>query len=348
MKIFLAGYFGAFWHEKAWSRALHELGHEVVEFPMSPYLRGGLWRRFQNRFVWGPAINKINRDFTLSVKKSSPDIVLCYRALPLQAQSIRELLNQKIDQKRTLVCYNNDNIFAVLRDKSYWRLFKKAIPFYDLHLVFRESDLTHLGPNLTTRTLYSYYLPWLHRPLPKQTLSDWQSDICFLGHCEPDRRLNELDTLMRRVPGKYRVHGSLWKKHSKGRAWEKMKTHEVQGEEYVKGINGAKIALAFFSTWNADMYTQRVFEIPACGTLMLAQRTETMLELYEEDKEAVYFSDADELVDKARFYLTHGQERERIAVAGRERCLRSGYDIHSRMREWLAVVETLRTERCSL
>lgn len=31
----------------------------------------------------------------------------------------------------------------------------------------------------------------------------------------------------------------------------------------------------------------------------------------------------------------------KIAAAGRERCLKSGYDVHQRMREWLAVLAEL-------
>jgi spore maturation protein CgeB len=66
-----------------------------------------------------------------------------------------------------------------------------------------------------------------------------------------------------------------------------------------------------------------------------------MLELYAEDKEAVYYSDADELIDKARYYLNHDAARQRIAEAGLKRCQASGYDIYSRMREWLAVAEPI-------
>jgi len=231
-----------------------------------------------------------------------------------------------------------------LSGKSYWRLYKESIPFYDLHLAYRNSDVAHLGKDTNSYVLHPHNMPWLHRVLPENELAGWESDICFLGHFEPDRRKIELDTLMKRVPAHYRLHGSLWKENSKGMAWQGMDTKELQGEDYVRALNATKIALVFFSTWNADTFTRRVFEIPACGSMMLSQRTETMQGLYIEDKEAVYFGSADELVDKARFYLTHEDARKRIAEAGRLRCLSSGYDIYSRMREWIAVVESMRNK----
>jgi len=124
-----------------------------------------------------------------------------------------------------------------------------------------------------------------------------------------------------------------------------MDTHEIQGEDYVRAINGAKIALVFLSSLNEDTYTTRCFEIPACGTFMLSQRTDDLLTLYEENKEAVFFSSSEELVDKARYYLAHDRERQRIAEAGWRRCITSGYDIYSRMREWLAYVQGLMSHR---
>ncbi len=338
VKILIAGYFSAFWHEGAWCRALRELGHEVIEFPIRPYFAKNLLGRLQDRFMVGPAIDRINADLLQAVRDAKPDVVLCYRALPLKPDTIHKLTSNRTNA-RLVVCYNNDNAFGELGNKAYWRLFKRAIPQYDLHLVYRDSDVPHLGKGVPSHILHPHYLPWLHQCLPKDEIVEWQSDICFLGHFEPDRRKNELDVLMKSVPAQYRLHGSFWDQNSQDMAWQGMNTAELQGEEYVKALSAAKIALVFFSTWNADTFTRRVFEIPACGTMMLSQRTETMRSLYTEDKEAIYYDSVEELVDKARFYLANDTEREKIAKAGHERCIESGYDIYSRMREWLAVVD---------
>jgi hypothetical protein len=339
VKILIAGYFSAFWHEDAWLRALREMGHNVVGFPFKNYFPDNISGRIQNRFMIGPVISKINEDLIRYVEEIMPDVVLCYRALPVTAATIRYL--SSTDASRILVCYNNDNAFGELSSKSYWRLYKATIPFYDLHLAYRDSDVPHLNKNASTHVLHPHNMPWLHRVLPKSDFVGWESDICFLGHFEPDRRQKELDVLMKKVPAHYRLNGSFWKENSKDMAWQGMDTKELQGEDYVRALNATKIALVFFSTWNADTFTRRVFEIPACGTMMLSQRTDTMLDLYAEDKEAIYFSSAEELVDKARYYLAHDTLRVQIAEAGRKRCLDSGYDIYSRMSEWITVVETM-------
>ena len=341
MKILIAGYFSAFWHEGAWCRALRELGHEVIEFPIKPYFSKNLLGRVQDRFMLGPAIDRVNADLIKAVNDAKPDLILCYRALPIKPGTVSVLTLDKTNG-RLVVCYNNDNAFGELGDKAYWRLFKKAIPEYDLHLVYRDSDVPHLGQDVASHILHPHYLPWLHRSLPKDEVVEWQSDICFLGHFEPDKRKHELNFLMNNVTAKYRLHGSHWAENSQDMAWQGMDTSELQGEDYVRALNGSKIALVFFSTWNKDTFTRRVFEIPICGTMMLSQRTETMQTLYQEDKEAVYYSSAEELADKARYYLAHDTVRNAVIEAGRKRCEDSGYDIYSRMREWLTVTESLR------
>jgi len=68
------------------------------------------------------------------------------------------------------------------------------------------------------------------------------------------------------------------------------------------------------------------------GIFLLAERTDDHLALFEEGKEAEYFGDDEELKDKIRFYLENDEARKRIAAAGRERCLRSGYSSPSQLK----------------
>ena len=56
------------------------------------------------------------------------------------------------------------------------------------------------------------------------------------------------------------------------------------------------------------------------------------LELFEEGEEAEYFASDEEYRDKLRFYLANHTARDRIARAGHERCMSSGYSYDDRIR----------------
>ena len=73
---------------------------------------------------------------------------------------------------------------------------------------------------------------------------------------------------------------------------------------------------------------------------MLGERTAEHMAHFKDGAEAVFFEGVDEMIAKVRYYLAHEEERHRIALAGRERCVRSGYSYDERMAEILRELET--------
>lgn len=84
---------------------------------------------------------------------------------------------------------------------------------------------------------------------------------------------------------------------------------------------------------NFDQQTTRTVEIPACGGFMLAERTKEHLNLFEEGKEAAFFSSNEELLEMCKYYLGHENERRQIAEAGCQRCLTSDYSNEGMIRK---------------
>jgi spore maturation protein CgeB len=104
-----------------------------------------------------------------------------------------------------------------------------------------------------------------------------------------------------------------------------------------KALGGAKIALGFLRKENRDDYTQRTFEIPACGGLLLAERTPMHLSLFREGVEAEFFDPTrpEELAAKVRDLLADDARRDAIRTAGRAAVLRGGYTYDDRIRQIL-------------
>ncbi len=59
----------------------------------------------------------------------------------------------------------------------------------------------------------------------------------------------------------------------------------------------------------------RTLEIPACGGFMLHERSDEVLELFEEGKDVACFSTPQELKEKINYYLNHEEERMQMAEA---------------------------------
>ena len=66
----------------------------------------------------------------------------------------------------------------------------------------------------------------------------------------------------------------------------------------------------------------RTFEVPGAGAFLLTECVDELEEYYDLDREVVCFNSLDELVERARFYLTHEAARSAIARRGHERTLR--------------------------
>ena len=65
----------------------------------------------------------------------------------------------------------------------------------------------------------------------------------------------------------------------------------------------------------------RVFEALSCGSMLLTDEADGLTEFFEDRKHLVVYRNEKELVDLARRYLDHPEEREGIAAAGRAEVL---------------------------
>jgi spore maturation protein CgeB len=175
-------------------------------------------------------------------------------------------------------------------------------------------------------------------PVPQPEIPDaLRSKVCFIGHCQP-HYATTLQHLASRLPLK--IWGPNWMAYAARNDWARdiVQGDSCYGEDYARALSGAKIAIGLLSKRIPETTTTRSFEIPACGTMLLAERTAEHQALFEEGLEAEFFDGAEECAEKAVHYLENETARERIAAAGHARCQNSGYsttDQFSTVVDWI-------------
>jgi glycosyltransferase involved in cell wall biosynthesis len=103
----------------------------------------------------------------------------------------------------------------------------------------------------------------------------------------------------------------------------------VSDEELIALYSRSQISLGFLEVY-ADHDPSKVvlrhlhlreFEAPLCGALYLTGSSAELEEFFVPGEEVLTYSNPDELVEKARFYLAHPEAGEKIRAAGRKRAL---------------------------
>ncbi len=76
----------------------------------------------------------------------------------------------------------------------------------------------------------------------------------------------------------------------------------------------------------------RCFDIMGCGGFLLTNYQADLFDLFEADKDFVYYRDYEDLLAKVEYYLSHDEERARIARSGYEKVKR-GHTYNHRVQE---------------
>jgi spore maturation protein CgeB len=267
----------------------------------------------------------MNRDLLAMAERERPDVVWADKLLGMKPATLDRLRAMGI----ATVSYMIDNPFGTRQDPG-WRVYMKAIPHYDLHVVQRDPNIAQYQERGARDVIkiQTAYEPTVHFP-PAEGWSDTDRDreVSFIG-TPYDDRAETLEWL--------RAQGVDVAISGNRRSWERalgsdgMRRLYREGELYLaryrEAIWRSKINLSFLTWANQDEFVHKSFEIAGCGGFLLAERSEGHLVRFREDEEAVFFTGREELLAKIRRYLPDEAARARIAAAGRARAERDGYD----------------------
>lgn len=311
--------------------ALEKVAHHIDV--VNSTIKYNLWTRIVNRlFLYGlpirlPDFNEVNKKIIDRINACTYDIVWIDKGIIVFPETLREI--KKLFPQTKIVSYSPDNM-ALRHNQS--QQYVECIPLYD-YIITNKSyiieDMKRLGAKHVTFVNNSFSEDF-HRPyeLSEEERDELGGDVGFIGAWEEERCKSILYLVDHGV--KVKVFGDArWNKYANYSPNLTIMGRLLKNEDYCKSLQAFRISLCFLRKMNFDTQTTRSVEIPACGGFMMAERTDEHLSLFEENKEAVYFSSNKELLEKCLYYLENEEIRSKIAVAGRERAVASGYSNES-------------------
>jgi hypothetical protein len=338
--------------------ALKRLGHTVQSVDTVAPWRAASWlaRQTQRRLQLGPVVNAINAQVLQVAQNFRPELVWAEKQEFVRTETLLEL--RKLGAR--LVHFTPDPYFFLPWKRT--RLMDAGMKEFDVLVyckAYEKRDYEAIGRPVVYMPLG--YCDEVHRPLESDD-KRWSCDIGFLGGWEPRREqmLAPLAaaglglkiwggywdflkdgkwTLRRKIIMRQLAGGQSYRIHRNDKLASCLQGNEVYHDDYARALTGSRISVGFLRKVCPDQHTTRTFEIPACRSLLLADRTDEHQAFFEEGREAEFFSSGEELLDKAKFYSANEQARGRLASAGFERCIRSRYAYVHRLADALAAME---------
>jgi len=316
---------------------MRALGHEVAEVKSTDFTEyRSLWARLCLKLGRCLDLDRANERACAMLAGGRVDVCWIDKATTIRPETL--LAARRAAPGIALVSYSPDDM--TIRPNRSWR-FLKCLPLFDVHFTTKPHNVEALLAAGARRVelVGNAFAPEVHRPMPRtpQDRERLGGPVGFIGDYERARG-RAIEALGRAgVP--VRVWGPNWRRFWKRRVPNvRIEPTGVFGDDYARAVSNFDINLAFLRKSARDEETTRSVEIPACEGFMLAERTSRHMALFEEGREAEFFSDPSELVRKCIHYLARPEERLRIARAGRLRCLESGYSNLDRLRRMFSIL----------
>jgi spore maturation protein CgeB len=327
--------------------ALLDRGHHIIPVDSRPFSAAkGIMFRILRRLHLGPPMLSYNQLLLRTVEEEQPNVVW----VDSGAWILRETLAKiRATSGALLIHYTPDAalVFNRIAHPTRSRHFRRAIPEYDLLVTTKSYEMNDYIRSGARKLLLQppTFDRRLHKPeQPTDEEKDmYACDVVFIGTYGVGRE--RFLAPLARSGVDLAIWGNNWQRCRDPELRRLWKGRGLNGRDYSVALCCSKIGLGLLSPLVPDQTTTRTMEIPACGTFLLAQRTPEHLELFKESVEAEFFSSFEELLSKVRTYLNDPVTRNRVAVAGRQRCLNSRYSSSERVADIILEVQLMLDRR---
>jgi spore maturation protein CgeB len=303
--------------EEVYGRGFSALGCEVKYFTWQeaePNLfPNALAKKVAWRVAWQWFAQLANQKLIELANQFKPDLTFVVSPLLLHPSTI-----QALQQHGLVFVFFTDNPLDQHRTHSNsW--VRGGLPLWDAVFIWSQALVEQLMEKGIKKALFHPFCSDVQYHFPKKQPKPIY-DVAFIGNWDDSRKREHY----LKAIGHYQlgIWGSnYWGTHCRENSLKSFFKGMCTYEEIPGILGSAHMGLNILRPQNELGHNIRTFEIPATGTLMLSERSQELLNLFEEDREAVYFSTPDDLSRKVEYLLQNPSAMQSIAEAGYQKAM---------------------------
>ncbi|MBK5275239.1 MAG: glycosyltransferase [Desulfuromonadales bacterium] len=267
--------------------ALRSLGHEVIHFE-------SLDKSYYANFI------ELNRSLIHIVEEERPDIMLTVQMHYEIWIETLQIIREEFDV--ATVSWTTDDSWKFREVSRFIGKYYQAMTttYPDMIQEYHRDGIQHVMLTQWAATSNA-----LLEPLAAKSC---RYQLTFIGAAHGDRadRVSKLRSLGLEVT----CFGYGWP------------LGPVSADAIPNIMRDSVISLNFSNSKGANQIKARTFEVPGAGGFLLTENAPGLDRYYLSGKEIVTYDSLEDLVQKAKYYLSHPCERDAIALAGFQRTVK--------------------------
>jgi spore maturation protein CgeB len=339
MRILIVGSDKVYAIENFYKKYFEESGVDVLLFTAQNYFYEYYQRSLFNKLLYKARLSgiiaKINMLFKETVEQFKPDVIWIFKGMEITPESLKWAKEKKIK----LANYNPDNPFIFSGKGSGNSNVTKSIRYYDLHFTYNLSVKKKLEDDYHVPTVFLPFGFDLTEELFQACANQEEIlKVCFAGN--PDAERASFIKQMAEEGVRIDLFGHNWESYIKNPLISIFPP--AYGESFWMLLRRYRVQLNLMRQHNEDSHNMRTFEVPAVGGIMLAPFTPEHELFFENGKEAFWFTEVHDAVNRANELIgLNNSGAEYIRQNARTRSLQSGYSYRARANTALVKLKEL-------
>jgi hypothetical protein len=328
-KLLLIGHFGPAAIENQFYNNIKKFSVDITKYDLG--YKYTLSDKVENRFFKSSkSFDQINQNLLQYVKVEKPQIILVIKGYELYPDTILELKKSV----HIVANYNPDHPLEIFSRGGTNKNILNSVAHYDIHFSYASKIVKKIEALFQ---IPSFWIPFGYDSDQVINRSKSFEKFAFIGAYDSVRN-DQIQFL--NINNLLLFGDNKWASRNPLNSYIKKvyQNKSLYGDDYANMCCNSLGVFNFLRLQNINesSHNMRTFEVAGYGGVLISNRTDEHLNFFDDEKEAIFFENMEELKEKIKFLEKNPKTIESIKEMALKRSVKSCYSYHSRMRELLS------------